>query len=154
MKAFLKNFRQAPRKVRLIGDLIKGKKVIDAETELNALIKRGALPIKKLLDSAVANAKQNGIEKENLMVLNVRVDKGVVLKRFRPRARGSASRINKRNSHIEIILKERDGVDTKKKTTKKEVTKEVKNTETKKATEKSKVSKESKAKKVTKANKA
>lgn len=150
MKAFLKNYRQAPRKVRLIGDLIKGKRVIDAETELKALLKRGALPIKKLLDSAVANAKQNGIEKEDLIVLNVRVDKGVVLKRFRPRARGSASRINKRNSHIEIILKERGDADTKKKTTKKEV----KNTEPKTVKEKSKVIKEPKVKKVTKATKA
>lgn len=122
MKAFLKNYRQSPRKVRLVGDLIKGKKVSDAETELNALPKRASLPIKKLLDSAVANAKQVGVEKENLMVLNVRVDKGIVLKRFRPRARGSASRINKRNSHVEISLKERDA-STGKKAIKKAVVK-------------------------------
>src|SRR3989344_3697976 len=118
MKAFLKNYRQSPRKVRLVGDLIKGKRVVDAETELRMLTKRASLPIKKLLDSAVANAKQNGIEKENLMILNVTVNKGIVLKRFRPRARGSASRINKRNSHIEIILKERGIVLDMKKTKK------------------------------------
>jgi len=118
MKAFLKNYRQSPRKVRLVGDLIKGKRVVDAETELRMLPKRASLPIKKLLDSAVANAKQNGIEKENLMILNVTVNKGIVLKRFRPRARGSASRINKRNSHIEIILKERGIVLDMKKTKK------------------------------------
>lgn len=114
MKAFLKNYRQSPRKVRLIANLIKGKKVSDAETELKALTKRAALPVKKLLDSAVANAKQGGVEKENLIVSNVRVDKGVVFKRFRARARGSASRINKRNSHIEISLKEKEENNKKK----------------------------------------
>lgn len=113
MKAFLKNYRQSPRKVRLVGNLIKGKKVSEAQTELNALPKRAALPIKKLLDSAVANAKQVGVEKENLLVSNVRVDKGIVFKRFMPRARGSSSRINKRNSHIEITLKDKGSKEVK-----------------------------------------
>lgn len=108
MKAFLKNYRQSPRKVRLVGNLIKGKKVSDAETELRMLPKRAALPLRKLLQSAIANAKQSGVNQENLVVSNVRVDKGIVFKRWMPRARGSSSRINKRNSHVEITLKEKE----------------------------------------------
>ncbi len=131
MKAFLKNYRQSPRKVRLVGDLIKGKSVGDAKVELGMLPKRASFHIMKLLDSAVANAKQKGIEKTNLVVSNVTVDKGVVFKRFMPRARGSASRINKRNSHIEITLKERDAVVVGKKI-KKEVKTEKKSTVLKK----------------------
>lgn len=119
MKAFLKNHRQSPRKVRLVANLIKGKKITDAETELKFLPKRAAFPMKKLLDSAVANAKQNGVEKENLIISNVTVNKGIVFKRFMPRARGSSSKINKRNSHVEITLKEK--TDSKKVESKKEV---------------------------------
>jgi large subunit ribosomal protein L22 len=104
MKAFLKNYRQSPRKVRLVADLIKGKKVTDALLELDFLAKRSGAPIKKLLSSAVSNAKNIGIEKDNLTVKEFRVDKGIVMKRFMPRAMGRASRINKRTSHVTIIL--------------------------------------------------
>ncbi len=107
MKAILKNYRQSPRKVRLVADLIKGKKVEMAERELNFLVKRASEPFLKLLQSAVANAKQNfNIDKDNLIVSDVRVDKGFVLKRMMPRAMGSGSRINKRTSHIVLILSE------------------------------------------------
>ena len=112
MKAFLKNYRQSPRKVRIVGDLLKGKRVADAFVHLNALPKRATGPMTKLLASAVANAKQAGISEENLIVSNITVDKGVVMKRSMPRARGSASRINKRMSHIMITLIEK--VDDKK----------------------------------------
>ena len=108
MKAILKNYRQAPRKVRLVADLIKGKKVDAAKLELSFLSKYAAKPIMELLDSALANAKNNfQIDKENLIVKNIQVDKGIVLKRFIPRARGSASRINKRTSHLTITLEEK-----------------------------------------------
>lgn len=109
MKAILKNYRQSPRKVRLVADLIKGKTVVNAKTELNALPKRAAFPIETLLDSAVANAKaNNGITNiDNLVVSNVTVNKGLVMKRFMPRARGSASRINKRTSHVTLTLIEK-----------------------------------------------
>ena len=109
MKAMLKNYRQSPRKVRLVGDLVKGKNVVNAEIELRNLPKRASLPILKLLQSAVANAKSAGADVATLMVENVRVDKGLVMKRFMPRARGSASRINKRTSHVVITLKEGTG---------------------------------------------
>lgn len=108
MKAILKNYRQSPRKVRLVATLIKGKSVAMAERELQFLVKRASDPILKLLQSAIANAKQNSnIEREGLVVKDVRVDKGIVLKRMMPRAMGSASRINKRTSHIVITLEEK-----------------------------------------------
>jgi large subunit ribosomal protein L22 len=106
MKATLTNYKQSPRKVRLVTDLIKGKSVEKARLELSFLAKRAAEPILELLNSAVANAKQNqGVDK-NLIIKNIEVNKGIVLKRFMPRARGSASRINKRTSHVVLILGE------------------------------------------------
>lgn len=107
MKAVLKNYRQSPRKVRLIADLVRGKKVSDALTTLKFVDKRAAGPFAKVIESAVANAKDQGKNVENLLIKRVAVDKGVVYKRFMPRARGSASRINKRNSHISVELAEK-----------------------------------------------
>lgn len=107
MKAFLKNYRQSPRKVDLVTGLIKGKRVAEAFTQLNALPKRASSVVHKLLSSAVSNAKQAGVLEENLFVENVTVNKGIVLKRMMPRARGSASRINKRTSHVTLTLIEK-----------------------------------------------
>ena len=101
MKASLKNYRQAPRKVRLITSLITGKKVTQAQAILSTLIKRGALPIKKLLDSAVANS---GVDASTLMIKKATVDKGVVLKRWMPRAMGRAFPIHKHTSKVLIEL--------------------------------------------------
>jgi len=108
MKAFLKNYRQSPRKVRLVADLIKGKRVSEAFTQLQNLPKRASGPIEKLLGSAVANAKSAGINEADLYVANVTVNEGIVLKRSMPRAHGSASRINKRTSHIMLTLIEKN----------------------------------------------
>lgn len=109
MRAYFKNYRQSPRKVRLVADLIRGKKVDEAEIELDFVAKRAAHHFKKLLNSAVANAKHNfNIEKENLYVKSVCVDKGVTLHRRRARARGAAFPINKRSSHITLILAQRE----------------------------------------------
>lgn len=108
MKAYLKNYRQSPRKVRLIADFVKGKNTEDAINDLMVLPKRASLPIKKLIQSAVANAKKNsGKTADNLFIKELSVDKGVTMKRFMPRAMGSASRINKRSSNVSIILEER-----------------------------------------------
>jgi large subunit ribosomal protein L22 len=104
MKATLKNYRQSPRKVRLVADVIRGKKVKVAQGALQFVEKRAAVQFGKLLDSAVANAKQAGANPDHLIVKFVSVDKAPTLKRFTPRARGSASRINKRASHITIEL--------------------------------------------------
>jgi large subunit ribosomal protein L22 len=107
MKAFLKNYRQSPRKVRLVAGLIKGKSVAEAIAELDFLAKRAGFPIKKLLLSAVANAKQTGIEMENLFIKELRVDKGIVMKRMMPAAMGTGHRINKRTSHLNLLLAEK-----------------------------------------------
>ncbi len=101
MKASLNNYRQAPRKVRLIADLIKGKSAVQAQGILSHLIKKGALPMKKLLDSAVANA---GADASTLVVKNATVDKGVVIKRWMPRAMGRAFPIHKHTSKVVIEL--------------------------------------------------
>lgn len=105
MKATLKNYRQSPRKVRLLADLIRGKKVTAALGQLAFLNKRASLPFVKVLESAVANAKQSGRKVETLSIARVTVDKGMTSRRFMPRARGSASPINRRSSHITIELK-------------------------------------------------
>ena len=107
MKAFLKNYRQSPRKDRLVAGLIRGKNVNAAIAELDFLAKRAGLPIKKLLLSAVANAKSMGIEVENLFIKEIRVDKGVTMKRMMPAAMGSGHPINKRTSHLTLVLAER-----------------------------------------------
>ena len=108
MKATLKTYRQSPRKVRLVADAIRGKEVSQALAALRFLTKRAADPLKKLLESAVANAKAgSGVSAEKLTVKSITVDKGRTLKRSMPRARGSASRINKRTSHITISLGEK-----------------------------------------------
>lgn len=101
MKASLNNYRQAPRKVRLITELIKGKSAVQAQGILTHLIKRGALPIKKLLDSAVANS---GTGAADLIVKSATVDKGVVMKRWMPRAMGRAFPIHKHTSKVSITL--------------------------------------------------
>jgi large subunit ribosomal protein L22 len=103
MKAVLKNYRQSPRKVRLITSLIQGKNVLVAENQLDNYIKRGSLPIKKLLTQAVANS---GKKKEDLVIKSARVDKGLVYKRMMPRAFGRGAQILKKCSHIVIELGE------------------------------------------------
>lgn len=104
MKAFLKNYRQSPRKVRLIADLVRGKSVAKALETLSFVNKRASDPFAKLIRSAQANAKNQGANLDALIVKTVSVDKGTVFKRIMPRARGSAARINKRNSHITVEL--------------------------------------------------
>ncbi len=100
----LKNYRQSPRKVRLLADLVRGKDVKKALETLKFVNKRASEPFSKLINSALANAKSAGLSTEKLVIKTVTVNKGTVLKRYMPRARGSASRINKRNSHIEVEL--------------------------------------------------
>lgn len=107
MKAFLKNYRQSPRKVRLVANLVKGKKINEALVELDFLAKRAGLPIKTLLLSAISNAVNMGISKDNLYVKELRVDKGIVMKRMMPAAMGSGHRINKRTSHVLLVLAEK-----------------------------------------------
>jgi large subunit ribosomal protein L22 len=105
--AKLRYLRISPRKVRVVADAIRGKSVTEASRVLRFSTRRPAHSIKKLLDSAIANAKHNfQLDKENISVSSIRVDKGPTLKRMRPRARGTGAAINKRTSHISIILSE------------------------------------------------
>ncbi|MCP3033177.1 50S ribosomal protein L22 [Halobacillus sp. A1] len=107
-KAVAKTVRIAPRKARLVIDLIRGKNVGDAIATLR-LTQRGASPvIEKVLNSAIANAEHNyEMDPDNLYVSEAFVNEGVTLKRFRPRAMGRASQINKRTSHITVVVSEK-----------------------------------------------
>lgn len=108
MKAQLTNYRQAPRKVRLVAGLIKGKRVAQAIEQLAFLPKRAAAPILTLLKSAIANAKNTtSAQESSLFVKNVRVDAGMVLKRMMPRARGSGAQILKRSSTVVLDLEQK-----------------------------------------------
>ncbi|MBM7573087.1 50S ribosomal protein L22 [Aquibacillus albus] len=107
-KAVAKTVRIAPRKVRLVVDLIRGKNVGEAIAILKHT-QRGASPeVEKVLRSAIANAEHNyEMNPDDLIVSEAFVDEGVTLKRFRPRAMGRASQINKRTSHITVVVSEK-----------------------------------------------
>lgn len=103
--AKLNSLRMAPRKVRLVADLIRRLPVIEADRQLVFLNKAAAKPLLKLLRSAIANADHNfKLSKENLWIKFLTVDGGATIKRFRPRAHGSAAPIRKRTSHITLKL--------------------------------------------------
>jgi large subunit ribosomal protein L22 len=102
--AKLKNYRQSPRKVRTVANLVRGKRVDAAVTELSFLAKRAGDPLLNLIKSAVANATQQNVDTKDLFIKEIRVDKGVVLHRSMPRARGRAFPINKRSSHVIVVL--------------------------------------------------
>jgi large subunit ribosomal protein L22 len=107
VSAKLRYLRIAPRKARLVADLVRGKRVEDAINTLNFCSRRAAQPIAKLLHSAVANADEKGeIDVDTLFVKTITVDEGPTLRRFVPRAMGRATRINKRTSHIRVVLAE------------------------------------------------
>lgn len=106
--AKLKYLRMSPRKVRLVVDLIRGMEVKRAKSYLQFSTKRAGAQVLKLLNSAVANAANNfKKEKEGLYIKKIFVDQGPTYKRYRPRARGMTSPINKRTSHITIVLDEK-----------------------------------------------
>jgi large subunit ribosomal protein L22 len=110
-KAQARFVRVAPRKARLVMDLIRGKEVDNALSILRFSPQKGARILEKVLNSAVANARHNhNMNRGELIVSQGYVDEGPVLKRHQPRARGMASRIRKRTSHITLILKERKEV--------------------------------------------
>lgn len=102
--ATLTNLRQSPRKVRVVARLVQGKKVADAIVSLQFTEKRASDPIRKLIESALANAKAQSIETENLVVKTIEVNSGKILYRRMPAARGSAHPIRKRTSQISITL--------------------------------------------------
>ena len=112
--ARLRNLRMSPRKVRLVIDLVRGKAVGPAITQLEFLRKDAALPVLKLLKSAMANAEHNfKLDAGTLRVKTVTADAGPTLKRFRPRAHGSAAPIRKRMTHITLVLSDEPPVPSK-----------------------------------------
>ena len=108
VRALTKNVRISPEKARHVSRLIQGKSVVEALAIVDLSPRKAAALIGKTLRSAVANAENNNLRADNLVVAAAYVDEGPTLKRIRPRAKGSASRINKRTSHITIAVAERD----------------------------------------------
>jgi len=105
--AKLRHLRIAPRKVRLVADLIRGKSAEKAQTTLDFTTKNATLPLAKLLKQAISNAKNNfQLDPANLYISKITVDEGPKIKRWMPRARGQASEIQKKTSHITMILDE------------------------------------------------
>ncbi len=106
-KATASYVRIAPRKVKIVIDLIRGKHVDDALAVLKTVPKAASPLVEKVLKSAIANAEQNfEMDPNNLFVSEVYANQGPTIKRFRPRAQGRATRIRKRTSHITVVVKE------------------------------------------------
>jgi large subunit ribosomal protein L22 len=107
VKASLKHLRMSARKVRLVVDLVRGLKTDKALNQLRFLNKLAARPVEKLIKSAIANAVNNfSLDENNLMIKEIKVNEGVTLKRWMPKAHGSATKIRKRGSHILLALGE------------------------------------------------
>jgi len=107
IRAAVKFIRVSPRKIRLVMDQVRGRKVEEALNILSFAPQKGARILKKLINSAVANAEQNSdVDVDLLYVKRIYADEGPTMKRWRPRAQGRATRINKRTSHLTIIVDE------------------------------------------------
>lgn len=106
-KAYLRGLRITPRKVKIVLDLVRGKDAATAVAILQNTPNASAAPVLKLLKSAMANAENNhNMDVSKLYVASCSVSQGPTLKRIRPRAQGRAYRINKKTSHITLVLKE------------------------------------------------
>ena len=125
----IRYLRIAPRKVRLIADLIRGKSVEEAQTILNFTVKNSAIYLLNLLNSAAASAKNNyQLDPTNFFISKITVDEGPKYKKWKPRARGQVSEIQKKTSHVTLVLKEKQNLTKRIKKTKKtlpELNKEV-----------------------------
>ncbi len=133
MKAKLNNLRISPRKVRMSADLIRNCNVEEAIYKLDNTVKKSNYYIKKLLKSAIANAKNDfKLDKIDLIVSDIQIGEGATMKRWRPRAYGRASQILKRTSKVSIVLKEKANSSEQK---------ETKNKDNKKTTKQSKKNK-------------
>lgn len=141
MKAYLKNYRQSPRKVRLVADLIKGKPVERALLVLDTTPKRATAQLSKLVRSAIANATSQGADVKTLFVKEIRVDKGLTMHRYMPKAHGRASRFDKHSSNVILVLggaEVKAKKETEVKAPKAKAVKEAKPKTVKKATKKTK----------------
>ncbi len=112
--AKLNDYRQSPRKVRLVAGLVRGKKAEEAIDILTVTVKRASDPIISLIKSAIANAKTNfSLESDNLFIKSLNVDSGAILYRRMPRARGVAYPIRKRVSKVSLVLGVKEDKDIK-----------------------------------------
>jgi large subunit ribosomal protein L22 len=106
-KAVARNIRVSPQKLNLVAQLIRGKKVAAALADLQFSRKRIAVDVRKCLESAIANAENNhDLDVDDLVVAQAHVGKGLVMKRFHPRARGRAGRIEKPFAHLTIVVRQ------------------------------------------------
>lgn len=107
-RAVAKFVRISPRKIRLVMDQVRGRQVGEALNMLSFAPQRGARILKKLVNSAIANAEQNtSVDVDSLYIMRVYADEGPTLKRWRPRAQGRATSIRKRTSHLTVVLNEK-----------------------------------------------
>jgi len=114
--AHARNLHIAPRKMRLVTNLVKGMQVSNAITQLAFVNKKAAPMVEKLLKSAVANAEHNfSLKGDDLVIKTITCDMGPTMKRYFPRARGSAFVIQRKTSHVHVVLEERPGKPAKKK---------------------------------------
>lgn len=102
--ATLKSYNQSPRKVRLVTNLVKGKKVPAALMALGLLPRRAAEPVAKLIKSVAANAKEQGKNPEELTIQSITVESAGMMKKYRPRAFGRAAPIRRRKSCVKVTL--------------------------------------------------
>ncbi len=120
-KASARHVRVSPQKARRVVELIRGKAATDAVTVLTFAPQSASEPVKKVLESAIANARFRAdresvaFDERNLVVTAAFVDEGPTMKRFRPRAQGRAGRINKRTSHITVVVTQPESVSNSKK---------------------------------------
>jgi large subunit ribosomal protein L22 len=109
-KASARHVRVTPQKARRVVDLIRGKQAVEAVAVLQFAPQSASVPVQKVLESAIANARvkadaaSEAFDERNLVISAAFVDEGPTMKRFRPRAQGRASRINKRTSHITVVV--------------------------------------------------
>ena len=135
VKAKAKFIKMSPKKVRLVIDVVRGMDVNDAIDQLSFLHKAASSPVRKLLDSAIANAEHNfSLSRSNLYIKEVRADEGPKIKRWAPKAFGRAGMIRKRSTHISLLLGER--VPTKQKRTAKTTSQEARKGDVKEVSQK------------------
>jgi large subunit ribosomal protein L22 len=104
-RAFLKGFRESPRRVRMVAQMIRGKRVADALAILRFQQRKAAKMLTKVLSSAIANASENDqADADQLVVTRIAIDGGQVQKRWLPRSMGRANRLNRRTSHVTVVV--------------------------------------------------
>lgn len=105
-RAEFRGLRMSARKAQVVADTVRGKSVDEALTTLAFQKRKAAGPLRKVLDAAVANADQRGLDLDKLVIVDLQVDKGPMMRRYLPRAHGRATRIRKQTSHLKVQLAE------------------------------------------------